>query len=381
MIIQIKNNVSILQVLSYLGLKPNGSNFINSIYKDEKTPSLKIYPETNTFFCFATDQGGDVIKFYSDYNRIDTKQTIKELSEIFSIKKYPYSNDLSVSGEAKSNRQPEQKYFLLQSEKELFDERAAIVEFDGNEDQQTAESLAFNQILENRKEIQSKIYEAVYKFSLSKGFDEAAYKYLTGKNRGLTEKSINDFRLFTINGVKEIIEFLKDNFSRDEIKISGFFKNKYFIFTKHRLIIPYIENGKIVYLRGRYFYKGNIEPENFGKYIGLNNWSLTLSPKRFYNSDLLKELIPYEDLIITEGEFDCIITNQIGYKAVGISGVSNFPEQKIKQVKNYNIHLAFDSDEAGQKAIKKISHLFDKPIKVIKLKVHKDLTELFNAEQ
>lgn len=376
MIEEIKNNVSILQVLSYLGIRSNNSNFIHSIYKDEKTPSLKIYPQTNTFFCFATNQGGDIIKFYSDYNRIDTKQTIKELTEIFSINKNYHSYSRAVD----NNITTKSDYTLLESEKEIFEERASIVEFDGKENQQTAESIAFDKVLNYRKEVQTKIFESIYKYSISKGFDESVYNYLTGTQRGLTEKSINDFKLFNIHSVKEIIDFLKDSFTKDEIRISGLFKNKYFIFTKHRIIIPYIENNRIVYLRGRYFYNGNFKPENFGKYIGLNNWTLTLSPKRFYNYDLLKQLYPFEDLLITEGEFDAVITNQLGLNAVGISGVSNFPENKINLIKNYNIHLAFDSDEAGQKAIEKISLLFNKPIKIIKLKVHKDLTELFNAK-
>ncbi|MCF8356808.1 MAG: toprim domain-containing protein, partial [Melioribacteraceae bacterium] len=225
-----------------------------------------------------------------------------------------------------------------------------------------------------------KIYEAVYQFCKSKGIDENIYSYLTGTQRGLNDNSISEFKIFNIHSVKDTIDFLKDNFTKDEIRISGFFKNKYFLFTKHRLIIPYIENGKIVYLRGRYFYEGNFKPDNFGKYIGLNNWTLTLSPKRFYNVDILKKMRAFEDLIITEGEFDAIITNQTGLYAIGVPGVSNFPQNQINIIKYYNNYLAFDSDEAGQKAIDKISMLFDRPINVIKLKVHKDLTEYFNAK-
>ena len=63
------------------GLKIYGKNFIKSIYKDERTPSLKIYADTNTYKCYATDVQGDVIKFYMDLYRVDFKEALRELGE------------------------------------------------------------------------------------------------------------------------------------------------------------------------------------------------------------------------------------------------------------------------------------------------------------
>lgn len=376
MIDAIKNNVSILDLLSYLGIPVNKSDFINSIYKDEKTPSLKIYPHSNTFFCFATNQGGDVIKFYCDYFKLDTKDAVKELAEKFNISK---RNGYLAA--CNNKKEIETEYFLLDAEKELFNYHLNIFQHEKKINRNEALNLAFNEIKRNRILIQSKIFNAIYNFSISKGFDEKVYLYLTGKDRGLNEAGIKEFKLFNIYSVNEIIEFLKDNFPRYELKLSGLFSKKYFVFTKHRIIIPYIENSQIVYLRGRYFFNGNSKPEKFGKYIGLNNWSETLSPKRFYNFDILKRLAPFSDLVITEGEFDAIISNQFGINSIGVSGVSNFPAHQIELLNHFNIYLAFDSDLAGIKAIEKISALFNKPIKIIKLKVHKDLSELYNNEK
>ncbi|MCF8354498.1 MAG: hypothetical protein K9H48_08595, partial [Melioribacteraceae bacterium] len=172
MIDEIKNRISIEQLLSYLGIRPNRSNFIHSIYKQEKTASLKIYPATNTYFCFATDTGGDVIKFYADYHKIEVKQSIKELAEVFGIENNYNKNKQSDETINLVKYSINDQYKLLESEKELFDEKAAVSQFDKKLDRTTSEKLAFETILINRKIIQSKIYEAVYQFCKSKGIDE-----------------------------------------------------------------------------------------------------------------------------------------------------------------------------------------------------------------
>jgi len=47
---------------------------------DSKTPNLTIYPETNTFYCFACRTFGDVITFWMLLKDVDFKQAIKELA-------------------------------------------------------------------------------------------------------------------------------------------------------------------------------------------------------------------------------------------------------------------------------------------------------------
>jgi len=374
---QIKNQISISDLLNKINIFPNKAGFILSIFKQEKTPSLKIYFDSNSFFDYSTNQGGDIIDFYKNYFQIDTKQAVRELSAMLNLSGEPYSPKQREFSPQRIYQQ--RKILLLPSEREFFEERAGIYEFEGKLTRQEANKFAFKDILKERKKIQSKIFEAIYSYCDSFGNDEKAMEYLTGKERGLSFDSIKRFKIFSINSVKNLIEFLRDNFSRDEIYIAGLFSKKYFLFSRHRIIIPYVEGGKIVYLRGRYFYKGDAVPSSFGKYIGLNNWSLTLSPKRFFNFDLLKNLEAFSELMICEGEFDCILANQIGFNAIAIPGVTNFPKDKISLLNCYNVSLAFDSDETGAKAMQEISSLFDKPIKIIKLKHHKDLTELINA--
>ncbi len=63
---QIKVLLSINQVLQHYGLKPDKNNRLLCPFHPDKTPSLQIYPATNTYCCFSsncTAGSGDAIPF------------------------------------------------------------------------------------------------------------------------------------------------------------------------------------------------------------------------------------------------------------------------------------------------------------------------------
>jgi DNA primase len=62
----IKARLTILQVLDHYGLKADKNNMLRCPFHNDKTPSLQIYPQTNTYCCFSsncTAGSGDVIEF------------------------------------------------------------------------------------------------------------------------------------------------------------------------------------------------------------------------------------------------------------------------------------------------------------------------------
>jgi DNA primase len=62
----IKQQLSMAAVLGYYGLKPDQHDRLLCPFHPDKTPSLQIYPKTNTFCCFSsncTAGTGDVIQF------------------------------------------------------------------------------------------------------------------------------------------------------------------------------------------------------------------------------------------------------------------------------------------------------------------------------
>ncbi|GCC53695.1 hypothetical protein SanaruYs_39400 [Chryseotalea sanaruensis] len=63
---EIKQQLTIAQVLDHYGLQANQNNMLSCPFHNDKTPSLQIYPQTNTFCCFSSNckaGTGDVIEF------------------------------------------------------------------------------------------------------------------------------------------------------------------------------------------------------------------------------------------------------------------------------------------------------------------------------
>ena len=125
---EIKRRVNILQLANQFGLKPTKNNFIFSIYKNESNRSLKLYPETNSFYCFSSGNWGDVIDFYADYKRIEIKTAIKELASDAGI-------DTSNSCSIIERQHKEKKEYKVKEirvfgkEKDFYEELAGIFEF------------------------------------------------------------------------------------------------------------------------------------------------------------------------------------------------------------------------------------------------------------
>ena len=59
----IKAALDIERVVSFYGYEPNRQGFVSCPFHSEKTASLKIYPKSNSFYCFGCGAGGDIIDF------------------------------------------------------------------------------------------------------------------------------------------------------------------------------------------------------------------------------------------------------------------------------------------------------------------------------
>lgn len=50
-------------------------------FHDDKTPSMKIYEATNSFYCFGCGSGGDVIDFVAKIENINFKEAVRLLTQ------------------------------------------------------------------------------------------------------------------------------------------------------------------------------------------------------------------------------------------------------------------------------------------------------------
>ena len=60
---EIKSHLSILTVVHHYGCKSTRNNLLRCPFHDDKTASLQVYPETNTWHCFGCGKGRDGIDF------------------------------------------------------------------------------------------------------------------------------------------------------------------------------------------------------------------------------------------------------------------------------------------------------------------------------
>lgn len=78
-ITEIKTRLSILSVVEQYGLKPDAQQRLLCVWHQEETPSLQLYPGTNTFCCFSAKCSagtGDVIDFIMKYENTTKYQAI-----------------------------------------------------------------------------------------------------------------------------------------------------------------------------------------------------------------------------------------------------------------------------------------------------------------
>jgi DNA primase catalytic core len=60
---EIKSRLDITRVLYHYGLQPDKNNMLSCPFHADDKPSMKIYPNTNTFNCFGCGKNGDQIEF------------------------------------------------------------------------------------------------------------------------------------------------------------------------------------------------------------------------------------------------------------------------------------------------------------------------------
>lgn len=371
----IKEKYSIEDILILFGLQlPDKNNKIKSIYNpDEKTPSMHIYRETNRFKDFSSGISGDLIDLYKAIKNIDLNTAIAELFNKVSThqktRTFKYEN---------KDKNTLQRIEFLENTSKFGNIHTTIWEYNPKNENMVKEYT--ERIIRPRQDLQEKIYSVL--FDECKDLDEKLFEYLFGPKRNLCFANIKFHKLLQIKNGTE--HFLKSNFSPVDLINAGLFtEDGYFIFNQYRLIIPYLQSDKIVYLRGRYFDEaGNSEPlNNRGKYISLyNKYAQNLQLKRWYNLDCLSlnDIEAGKDIYIFEGEFDAMKGQQESCYSIGFPGTGNFPYHNMDFLKDWDIYLCTDNDPAGDKVAFEIATAIkrnlNKPTKRLKLQ-GKDISE------
>ncbi len=363
----IKDQLNLIELAKIEGLQLKKQS--KRVYKatccfhNEKNASLTFYADTNTFKCFACQAHGDAINFYAKRNNLTNREAIKQLATQLGLQ-------TRTRGLKQANRDALEDMRPQTSLKSIGEALKGV-----------------ERQLKRHQTNPDTIYRTLKEFCGD--IDQETETYLTSQSRGLTKETIKKFGIFSIKDYKKAKEFLLGKFKLETLQDLVLINRRQnrFLFTQHKIIIPVIEDGKIKAIRGRFYYKGFSNPDAFSKTYTYGKYQSTAGvANRLFNSDILKTLKKGERVYLCEGEFDTMILEQYGKHAVGVLGVSNYEDETIKRLNDFDLVIAFDNDERGRKEALKISNIFYKQTgrEVIREKLPdgiKDITELIISKQ
>jgi len=392
----INDLVPIMDLVIRTGYKVHSGNMVSSPFRDEKIPSVKINIDTNTWHDFGGtgDHGGPIDWWMAVYG-LNNADALKDLQKLYNV----IPGDVNRTAVKPIVRQSVTPFDAMsEEEKYYYYERLGILSDSGDA---TSERKALVLAKQKRINKNSEIYHEIYDYTRHKR-NRLAWEYLT-KARKLPEDILNKKLITTVDNYYELNNHLKKRFDIDDLYRSGLFSESgNLIFYSYRILIPYLHNNNIIYVRGRYFdEKGNDSPQDkrYGKYLGLKNDGLGVnSPKRFYNWDVVKSLVNGERLFILEGEFDALVVESFEHNAIAVPGVNNLPGVKydkknkkyivvttelklIRQLLRLSITVCADNDDAGNHLVEQFKVLFahfDRTFKVKTLK-EKDANKLLEV--
>ena len=110
---RIKAALDIDRVVSFYGYEPNRQGFVSCPFHSEKTASCKIYPKSNSFYCFGCGAGGDVIDFVRLLYGLNFRQACLRLESDFGLAGGPSAASPELSEKAKKRNAEKAEYKAL----------------------------------------------------------------------------------------------------------------------------------------------------------------------------------------------------------------------------------------------------------------------------
>ncbi len=319
---EIKYRNDIESVISqYVNLKRRGKNLVGLCpFHNEKTPSFTVYPENGSFYCFGCGQGGDVITFVSQIEKLDYIEAVKLLAE---------RSGITIPESGYDNSMQELK----------------------------------NRIYEINRET-ARFY---YSYLMSPG-GKWALDYLHG--RGLSDATIKRFGLGAApDGWDLLIKHLKNKgFSIPDMLeanvITKSSRGSYFDRFRNRVMFPVFNlRGNVIAFSGR---ARPDDPKAVGKYVNTQDTPVYKKSQHLFALNFAKNDCA-DRVILVEGNMDVISLHQAGFtNAVAALGTA-FGAEQVKLLSRYTkeIVVTMDADEAGQKATRRtIEELKDSGINI-----------------
>ncbi|MCL1830583.1 MAG: DNA primase, partial [Oscillospiraceae bacterium] len=271
-------------------------------FHSEKTPSFTVFGDTQSFFCFGCNTGGDVISFVMKLDNLSYIEAVRKLADRVNLKMPEDVND--------DNAKLRMRIYAA-------NKKAARFFFD----------------------------------HLNSDDGRNARSYL--RQRGLQDNFIAKFGLgFSPTGWSDLRDFLrKEGFYDRELLAAGLIaegKSGTYDVFRSRIMIPIIDiRGNVIAFGGRAL--GDTGP----KYINTSDTPVFKKSRNLFALNIAKGLS--RELILAEGYMDVIMLHQAGFTgSVATLGTALTVEQ-TRLISQYadEVLICYDSDEAGKRATKR----------------------------
>lgn len=334
---QIKERLSIVDVVGgYVELQHAGKNFkAKSPFTNEKTPSFYVSPERGMYYCFSSQQGGDMFTFVEKMEGVDFKGALKILAEKAGVELVPE--------DPKKRDARELEYSLLEDATQYF--------FSMREENQLVNAYVIERGVTP---------QTMHAWRIGYAKDE--WRALRSH---LTKKGYTDFHMLQAGLIKNADQG----------------KEPYDVF-RDRIMFPICDaSGRVVAFSGRTLKKEDGIP----KYVNSPETEFYKKSEILYGYDKAKQGIRHYDFsLLVEGQFDLVLVHQAGYtNAVAVSGTA-FTSQHLMLLERISkrVVLALDSDRAGVTAVKRITGMMlarGMDVKVARMEGGKDPADIIRV--
>lgn len=316
----IKSQLQIVQVINeYTTLKQAGVYWKGICpFHSEKTPSFTVSPHRDIFYCFGCHTSGDVISFIAKVENYSQIEAAKFLSERFSIA-IPKEISKEFNSSEISNEQKD-RYFSI-------------------------------------------CYEVARWCHENLNKSTEALNYMT--KRGFSKENISKYAVGYFPGgqtnIKSLLKaMLKQGILADDlIKCSIIMESKGSFYSpfEERIMFPISDQlGRFCGFGGRVFK----ENDDRAKYYNSHENSYFNKGSLLYGLDLAKKTIQEKGYaFLVEGYTDCIAMAQSGYQnsIAALGTACTIEHLKLLSRFAQKIYVLYDGDQAGQKAILRLTEM------------------------
>lgn len=297
-------------------------------------PSLSVDLQHGLFNCFSRDEGGDAITFYELMHGVGFSRAVEEMAR-----------ELSLDGERRGRQSS------LAS-------RAAP----------DAESTDWEVLEPLDAERTSEVCERF--LAVCRGEDQLEgtnYLARRGIPAGVVARA--GVAYFPRRAYRRVMRRMLDAFPLEELRRAGLFnRREHLTFYHHRLLFPFVVEGRARYLQARTTAAG-VEPR----------WhNMRGAVPALYNVDALGRLASGAVVYLVEGFTDTLTLAAHGFDAVGLVGAAGLKAEWLAPLGRFRVVAALDPDAAGRRAAARYEELFAaRGLRLLTVNLPSDVNDFF----